>query len=168
MGTTMRATDIAGGAPAWVYVLLVVLIVLGVRRIRTREVPVIVALIPAAAFLIWSIAGVLAFARIGGAPVAIASWLVGAAFGVLTALAVPEPPGERQPGGRVRIPGSWLPLILYIGVFVARFACGAWAAIVPAQVLLATGIGIAIGAGMTARLIVAVARRRPAPPATLA
>lgn len=156
----MRATDIASGAPAWVYVLLVLLIVLGVRRLRTREVPVAVALIPAVAFLLWSIAGLRAFAGVASLPTALGAWAVGALAGVATALAVPEPRGVRLPGGRVRIPGSPLPLVLYLAVFVARFACGAWAAIVPAQRVPATAVGIAIGAALTARLVIAAARWR--------
>lgn len=46
------------GTPVWVYVLLVVLIALGVRRFKVREVPIIVALIPVFAFSAWSVVGV--------------------------------------------------------------------------------------------------------------
>ena len=62
----MHAEDIVTGAPTWVYILLVALVVLGVRRLRTREVPVLVALVPSAAFLIWSIVGAHAFAVAAG------------------------------------------------------------------------------------------------------
>ena len=154
----MRATDIAGGAPAWVYVLLILLIVLGVRRLRTRDAPIAVALIPVIAFLLWSIAGLRAFAGASSMSVALGAWVGGALVGGVSALLLPEPRGIRLPGGRVRIPGSWLPLILYLAVFVGRFACGAWAAIVPAQRVTATAIGVAIGAAMTARLLIAAAR----------
>jgi membrane associated rhomboid family serine protease len=132
---TMRANEIASGAPTWVYVLLVALIALGVRRLRTREMPVIVALIPPAAFLIWSIVGAHAFADRAGGGMAASAWLAGAVVGALSGVWMPEPRGERLSGGRVRQPGSWLPLFLYLGVFVIRFACGAWAAVVPQQAL---------------------------------
>ena len=158
----MHATTIAGGAPAWVYALLVALIVLGIRRLRTRELPVIVALIPSAAFLIWSVLGALAFAERAGMGLALGAWLAGAAVGALTGVLLPEPRGERLAGGRVRQPGSSLPLILYLGVFIVRFACGAWAAIVPAQAVSVTAVGLAVGAAMTARLLVGVIRWRPA------
>lgn len=154
----MRVSEIAGGAPAWVYVLLFALIVLGVRRLRTRETPVGIALIAPAAFLIWSVLGVDAFAHRAGAGLAIGTWLGGAAIGVLTTIVLPEPRGQILPAGRVRQPGSRIPLVLYLGVFVVRFACGAWAAIVPAQAVTATATGLAVSAAMTARLAVGVLR----------
>lgn len=149
---------ILGGVPAWVYVLLVALIVLGVRRLRTREVPVAVALIPAVAFSLWSVIGASAYAAMAGAPVAALTWLGGAVAGAASAFVAPEPRGMRLANGRVRLPGSLNPLTLYIIVFVARFSCGAWAAIDPTQARLATGVGIAVGAVMTARLVTAIVR----------
>jgi hypothetical protein len=164
----MQAKDIAMGAPAWVYILLIALVVLGVRRLKTRELPVMVALVPTVAFLIWSVVGAHAFAVTAGYAVALAAWLAGAAIGAITGLAMPEPRGERLPGRRVLQPGSVLPLILYLGVFVVRFACGAWAAIVPAQAITATAIGIAIGAAVMARLLIGVVRWKPTPSYSLA
>jgi hypothetical protein len=155
----MHATNIVTGAPGWVYILLVVLVALGVRRLRTREVPVVIALIPTAAFMIWSIVGAYFFAVTAGFLVAAAAWLVGATAGAIT---------ERLPDQRVRQPGSALPLILYLSVFVVRFACGAWAAIKPAQANTATAIGIAVGAAVMARLLVGVARWKPIPTKSLA
>lgn len=154
----MHAGDIARGAPTWVYVLLIALIVLGVRRLRTREVPILVALLPSAAFLIWSLTGVASFAERGGFGLAAIAWLSGVAVGAASGIALPDARAERLPGGRVRQFGSVGPLILYLGVFVIRFACGAWAGLVPAQANLATAIGIAAGAAVMARLIVAVLR----------
>lgn len=158
----MRAGQIPAGAPVWVYALLVVLVVLGVRRLRTRETPVAVALLPSAAFLIWSLVGAAALAARAGAPLAAGAWLAGAGVGATSALLLPDPRGQRLAGGRVRQPGTWLPLALYLGVFVVRFACGAWAAIHPDQAIAATAIGTAVGAAVTARLVVGVVRWRPA------
>ena len=86
--------------------------------------PVWVALIPPAAFLLWSVVGALAFAQRAGLASAAAAWLSGAAIGAASAAILPGTRGETLPGGRVRQPGSWLPLILYLGVFVVRYACG--------------------------------------------
>ena len=154
----MRASDLATGAPAWVYILLAGLIFLGVRRLRTREVPVAVALLPSIAFLLWSVTGAWMFAAIAGGAVAGATWLGGAVFGVASTALIVEPRGERLQDGRVRLPATAVPLVLYLAVFGVRFACGAWAAIVPADRVLATGIGVAISAAMTARLVMAVRR----------
>ncbi|WP_374944070.1 hypothetical protein [Sphingomonas sp.] len=157
----MHLTAVLGGAPAWVYVLLVGLIVLGVRRLRTREVPVVVAVIPPIAFLAWSIVGAIALSHRAGPGVAASAWFGGALLGVLSAMVLPEARGIRLTGGRVRQPGSWLPLILYMAVFVARFACGAWAALIPEQAAIATATGVAVGAAMTARLVTSVFRWTP-------
>ncbi|WP_294302581.1 DUF6622 family protein [uncultured Sphingomonas sp.] len=160
----MHASNIATGAPAWVYALLVGLVVLGVRRLRTRDVPVAVAVIPSIAFLVWSLFGVAAFAQHVGLISAVAAWIAGAVIGGASGQVLPDPRGQQLAGGRVRQPGSPVPLILYLGVFAAKFACGAWAAIVPASANTATTIGIAIGAAMTARLIVGILRWTAPPP----
>jgi len=157
----MRATDVAAGAPVWVYGLLVALVMLGVRRLRTRETPVAVALLPSIAFLVWSLVGVDMLAAHAGPALAIGAWVAGAAIGGAGGVLLPDPRGERLPGGRVRQPGSWSPLILYLGVFAVRFACGAWAAIRPADATTATVLGLAVGAAVTARLWMGVARWRP-------
>jgi len=157
----MNAATIATGAPLWVYALLGVLVLLGVRRLRTREVPVAVALIPLVAFLGWSIVGAAGFAARAGVGIAALAWLSGVAVGAASGAVLPDPRTLRLPGGRVRQPASWLPLILYIIVFVGRFACGAWAAVVPAQAIVATALGVAIGAALTGRLIVALLRWQP-------
>lgn len=164
----MSGMAIATGAPSWVYLLLIALIVLGVRRLKTRDVPLVVALIPSGAFLIWSLVGASAFAGRAGFLFAATSWATGAVGGGVSAIVVPEARGERLPNGRIRQPGSWLPLIMYLGVFVIRFACGAWAAVVPEQAGTATAIGIAVGAAVTMRLIVGIARWRTAPLPTAA
>ena len=156
----MTPTAIATGAPLWVYALLVGLIALGIQRLQSREVPLFIALLPSIAFLAWSLLGAHILAETAGNGFAALSWFGGAAVGVFSAFVLPEPRGGRRPGGRILLPATWLPLALYLLVFVARFACGVWAALRPAQALTATAIGLAIGAAMTARLIVAVVRWR--------
>lgn len=150
------AIEILGGAPAWVYVLLVMLITLGIRRLKVREVPIIVALIPVFAFSAWSVVGVTMLVTKHGPYPAVAAWIVGLLIGVISALILPEARAARMTGGRIRQPASWSPLILYLTVFVGRFACGAWAAIKPDQAFSADAVGTAIGAAMTARLITSV------------
>ena len=158
----MHATNIAAGAPAWVWILLAALVLLGVRRLRTRELPVAVALLPSAAFLVWSGIGLSHYAGQAGAGTALLAAIAGIAAGAASTLVLREPRGVLLPGGRVRQPGSAVPLVLYLSVFAVRFACGAWAAIVPAQAVLATGLGLAAGAAVTTRLIAGVLRWRRA------
>jgi hypothetical protein len=152
--------QILTGAPVWVYFLLVGLIVLGVRRLKTRTVPMVVALIAPAAFLAWSLSGAASFGAAFGYILAIATWVAGALLGAVSGYLAPEPPGQRIAGKRVTLPGTWMPLATYLTVFILRFACGAWAAIVPEQAFHAGAVAAAISAMMTARLIVAVLRWR--------
>ncbi len=159
----MHATTIATGAPVWVYIVLGVLVVLGVRRLKTREVPLPVALIPMVAFLMWSLLGLKSFAAHAGFAPAIMALAAGAIAGVLSSILLPDPQGERLPGGRVRQPGSPIPLVLYLGVFIVRFVCGAWAAIHPAQATTATAIGIAVSTIVTARLVMGVLKWKALP-----
>ena len=156
----MGAGAVIGGAPTWVYVLLAVLIALGIRRLRTREVPLVVALLPSAAFLIWSLIAARAFAVAAGSEVAAITWVVGVGVGAASAYLLAEPRGMLLPNGRVRQPGTPVPLVLYLTVFVVRFACGAWGAIRPEQALLAATIGVGVGAAMTGRLVAGVFRWR--------
>ena len=150
------AGAILGGAPTWVYILLVVLIALGIRRLKVREVPIIVGLMPVFAFSVWSVVGLVRLMMNNDSYPAVAAWLGGLLLGVISALVLPEARATRIVGGRVCQPASWSPLILYLTVFVGRFACAAWAAIKPDDAVTANAIGTAIGAAMTARLIMSV------------
>lgn len=152
--------QILSGAPVWVYFLLIGLIFLGVRRLKARTVPVFVALIAPAAFLVWSLFGANSFATSYGAVFAVMIWLGGAAMGAASGYILPEPQGRTLPNRRVTLPATWMPLVTYMTVFVLRFACGAWAAIVPAQAFYAGAVAVGISAMMTARLVVAVLRWR--------
>jgi hypothetical protein len=159
----VHETDVATGPPVWVWPLLVALVLLGVRRLRMREVPLVAALLPPAIFLGWSAMGLASFAGRVGFAWAATAWLAGAALGAASTALVAEPRGERLPGGRVRQYGSAVPLALYMAVFVIRFVCGAWEALRPEHADLATGIGIASGAAVMARLVVGVLRWRTVP-----
>ena len=160
----MHPGQIATGAPPWVWVLLAGLVLLGIRRLRTREMPAVLAVLPAIAFLGWNLWNAYAYTRVAGAAFMLAVVAAGAAIGAASAVALPEPRGQRLPGNRVRLPGTALPLLLYLTVFAARFGCGAWAAIVPGAAARAAGLALAVGAAATARLIVGVARWTPARP----
>ena len=104
----MTAGAMLGGAPWWVWALLALLIFLGVRRLRARDVPVAVALLPSIAFLVWSLIGAVALGRTGGAPLAALAWLGGAAAGALSTAIVREPRGRRRSDGRVALPATAL------------------------------------------------------------
>lgn len=120
-------------APHWVWGALAALIVSGVRQSLPRRrsvrsatsLPLLVAAL--------SLCGVASdFAH---QPLALAAWVLGAA--VLFALAARRGAwrGVRWSAAddSLIVPGSWLPLALYLGLFGVKFAVGATLALHPAR-----------------------------------
>src|SRR5215218_3764119 len=99
---------IVSGIPWWVLPLLGLLIAIGVRALKTRYVPLPVALIAPVAFTVW---GVLTLLRSKPDPVPVLSFVIAAAVGVAIAVATTRNRGvvvdaiER----RVCLPGSYVP-----------------------------------------------------------
>ncbi|WP_370670993.1 DUF6622 family protein [Hydrogenophaga palleronii] len=110
--------------PSWVFAVLLLLVALGYRQSRDRFVtPRTLALI-ALAMLGFSLYGVLAAFGAGLLP------LLGWALGFVLVLG----PGRSLVGPRdmqavpgaaaVRVPGSWLPFFLMMGIFAVKFVLG--------------------------------------------
>jgi hypothetical protein len=117
--------------PAYVFVVLGLLIVLGLLQTRRRDVSRMRVLVLPAALLVLSLsATVSAFAQ----PVlALAAWSAG--FGVAMTLggrsvAVRQAvwlPATR----RFRVPGSWLPLVLIVSLFLLKYTAAVVLALYP-------------------------------------
>lgn len=114
--------------PPWVFAILLVLLVLGYRQSRTRLVaPGSVAALALAMFCLSLYGVVTAF---GVRPAPLASWAAGLAVSIAAGGRVFGPQGLSRVAGSVQVPGSWLPLGLMLGIFVAKFVLG-----------FATGVG---------------------------
>ena len=110
--------------PVWAWVLLTTLLVLGLAQARDRSVARGVALGLPAAMAVWSL--VTAETGLGRPAATSAAWVAGVALVVLGARQAGWPQGIRVAGtGRVFIPGSWLPLGVFLGLFMAKFFVGA-------------------------------------------
>lgn len=118
--------------PVWVPVLFVALIALGIRQSRPREVRPGVLIGIAAAMFAFSLSGVIA--TFGAAPVPLLLWATGYALVVAVGRGWLSTRGMARRGGAVRVPGSWVPMALLMGIFAAKFVLG-WAAGVHAPVL---------------------------------
>ena len=108
--------------PAWPFAILAVLLALGYRQSRSRIVrPATLARL-AAAMLALSLYGVMATFGVGVVPVL--AWAAG--FGAVVLLAAPwlAPRGLAREGDAVRMPGSWVPMGLMLGIFVTKFGLG--------------------------------------------
>lgn len=159
-GAVPGLQPILRATPTWVWGLLAALVVLGVVQLRDREQGLLRAsLTPVAMvlFSLWSAAST--FAR---SPVVIeAMWLwllAAAAVASLFALAASQ--ASYDPARRTfRLPGSWLPLALFIGVFLARYVVSVrlpihpdllvdGAFVLPVATLYGAFSGVFLGRGM--------------------
>lgn len=118
--------------PSWVWGLLAGLLGLGLSQLRERTAGLArVSLLPAAMtlFSVWG-----TFSALGGSPHlagAVAAWLIAAAMaGLLVArgpAAAQFDPVQRS----YRLPGSFVPLLLIVGVFLVKYVVGADLAMAP-------------------------------------
>jgi hypothetical protein len=118
--------------PRWVFILFALLLALGLSQTRTREVSrARVAVLPLAMLLL-SLIGVLS--TFTPSSLALIAWIVG--LGACLTLI-----GERiavrgaswlAETDRFRIPGSWLPLTLILGLFMIKYGSGIALALQPA------------------------------------
>jgi Family of unknown function (DUF6622) len=119
---TQILLQILRGTPIWVYVLFFGLIVLGYIRSKPRNVkPAMVAILPVA-LCVFSLTRVLT--AFGPAPLALLTWAAGTAAALLLSRALKQPAGARWSAatGTFHLPGSWVPLVLLMAVFFARYA----------------------------------------------
>lgn len=127
----MSAMMIFSHTPAWVWGLLVALLLLGLSQTRQRQVaPWRLWLLPAALSLwgLWSMRG-----NFQAVPLALPVWALcagGAAHAVSSRQAAP---GVRwlADAGRWQLPGSWLPLVVIVLIFCTRYASTVASVIVP-------------------------------------
>ena len=140
--------DILRHTPVWVFGILAALVVLGIQRMRTRDITIrqLVAL-PAAmallsAFGLWQ--------SFGPSAAAAGGWLVAIAAASLIGRALPVQdrvqysPAKR----RIRVPGSWVPLVLMMTIFFLRYVAAVSLAMHPTlrtDALFGAAIGVAYG-----------------------
>jgi uncharacterized membrane protein len=158
-------------APLWVWPLLVALVVLGLSQTRRRQVSLArVTILPVAmaGFSVWG-----TVSSFGATPAVIGLWSA-AMLTVLFVLFQSGPPRQASYNATTRrfdLPGSWVPMLLILGIFLTRFSVGAALAVQPVLkyevpfILTATlvyGVFSGLFAGRAARLLRLAAR--PAQP----
>ena len=110
--------------PHWVFAVLALLLALGLMQARTRLVAP--ALIRAVAFglLAYSLWGVVGSFGLHAAVVT--AWLAGIGVSAVPGRSAFAPRGMSFDAAtsKVRVPGSWLPLVLLMGIFGLKFGVG--------------------------------------------
>ena len=108
--------------PLWVFAIFAGLLFLGIRQSRTRLVAPQTASIVALAMLSLSLYGVVA--AFGVAAMPLAAWALGVGVCAAFGRSLFGPRGLQRAESAVRMPGSWLPLALMMGIFLAKFLLG--------------------------------------------
>jgi hypothetical protein len=124
-------TGILQNTPYWVWGIFVLLLVLGLSQTRTRSVS------RALVFVLPLIMIPLSFSTIattfGIKLLPVISWGAGIAASLaLNNFVFRAPANVRYLGGTFEIPGSWIPLLLMMTIFLARFVIGVTRAVNPA------------------------------------
>jgi hypothetical protein len=117
-------------APWWVWPVFLLLVVLGVSRLKARVISMLRLIVVPSAFLIWGLVSL--GIRFGANPTLVLPWLgaavLGSAIGWSTAPAGIRADRERR---RVYVPGRAAPLIASLTVFVSKYAINVLAAVRP-------------------------------------
>ncbi|PUE10054.1 DUF6622 family protein [Limnohabitans sp. T6-20] len=149
--------------PVWVFFLLLGLIALGLQQSRTRHIPLQRLLGINIALTVFTLVGVVQqwwptpWLALGLFSWAASCALVGWALGQ-----GPAPTGASYNADtrRYTVPGSWLPLALFMAIFACKFVVGMLTATAPEQINnLASAIGISAVYGLFSGLLNARAWR---------
>jgi hypothetical protein len=147
--------------PYWLPALFLLLVFVGYRQSLPRTVKPRTVFAVALAMFVLSFYGVLS--AFGLDPLALSQWLLCYTAAVAIGARYFFPRGLAAVGASVRIPGSWLPLVLLITIFAAKFVLG-FAAAVGSPVLheawFIAGISGVLGASSGGFAARAVAVRR--------
>jgi hypothetical protein len=123
--------DILAHTPVWVWIVFGALILLGLQQSRTRDVSIARATILPVVMIVLSLSGVVS--AFGPVPFALVAWAAGVGLSLTLAgksVAVRGASRSTQPG-HLRIPGSLVPVMLIMAVFITKYAAGVALAINP-------------------------------------
>ncbi len=116
---------ILSSTPKWVFVLFAALLWVGLQQMLPRRVSLNRATLPSLAMTGLSLYGVAT--AFGDQPIALLAWLAGAAVAFFTALQMQSNAGIHYDATnrRFQIPGSAVPLALFLGIFITKYTVGA-------------------------------------------
>lgn len=150
--------EIARHIPIWIYLLLGYLVFVGVRALRPRILGLWRLLVVPGVFIVWGVVGLVQ--RSAAVPDAFLYWGAGTAAGTALAFLLPMAMLVDRQSGRVRTPGSVVPLLRNLGLFIAHMLLNILAATqVEARAqflgydLLVSGLGFGYFAGWLWRFV---------------
>jgi hypothetical protein len=137
--------------PVWVWLVLALLCLLGVRRLRTHGTSPWGLVITPAVFLTWSFIGAVSFGDALGLWAALACWAACIAVGLLSFALVGPPRSEWVDEHRIVRPGSIGPLSVYLAIFGLRYGLEIWAGFFPERATLAAALALILSGFMAGR-----------------
>lgn len=110
--------------PVWVFFLFVVLVVFGLQQARSRNVKFFLAYFLPVGMVALSLAGVLSSFGLQAAPVGL--WGLGLVATALLLYKLLPLKGARfnQDTGHFFVPGSWVPFVVIMAIFFAKYGVG--------------------------------------------
>lgn len=119
-----KITQILMYTPQWVFGLLAGLIVLGLMQVPTRQVPIQAVFIMPVAMTMMSLIGTLM--DLGFTAITILCWVLGAALVTLLLLKLINNSSAAydHTTRKLRLQGSWIPLLIILAIFCTRYALG--------------------------------------------
>lgn len=141
-------TQIIHNTPVWVWALLAALVSLGYSQTRSRTVGLRRVVIMPVAMIFLSLYGTVS--AFGPSPSVLGAWLAACAALATVVVLRPAPLGTAYDGVRrhYAMPGSWLPMLVILGIFCTKYAVGVTLAMQPAMArdaLFATLVGMLYG-----------------------
>lgn len=126
--------DIVRRTPAWVGVLLAALLALGFLSTRARDMSIgrlVLLPLAMAGLAAWGVQS--AFGASGRLTELLALWAVGAAVVLAFGARLAPPAGAHFNAAtrRIHLPGSWVPLVLIVAVFLLKWGIGVQLALQP-------------------------------------
>jgi hypothetical protein len=128
--------------PGWVWALLAAMVALGLWQTRARKMSPMRATILPLVLIALSLSGVLR--AFGHLPIALGGWAVGVGTTLAFARSASTVRGASWSNrtGQLHVPGSWLPLMLIVGLFSIKYFAGASLAMNPGLATDATFAGL--------------------------
>ncbi len=164
--------NIVSRTPAWVWLLLAFLIWLGYSQSKDRQASLLRTFATPVAMVGLSLYGMLSV--FGAAPLVWALWLFSCSIFISLMLWLPTASGYQYDAmqRRFQMPGSWIPMVVILCIFITKYAVSISLTIAPSLVLghtFTTVIPILYGAfsglmmGRSAKLVALIVSSKPSP-----
>ena len=132
---------VVSSTPAWVWGLLAALVSLGLSQTLARQMSLQRVTLTPVAMTVFSVYGIVS--GFGKSPLfwpVLIVWLACWLLVVATTTSRAEPAGTRwdTATGKLFVPGSWLPLVMILGIFLTKYIVGVELAMAPQQAHEAT------------------------------